>query len=342
LAPHAVYLPVRQGVYGDYAERVRNIARRYSPVVQVASIDEMYLDFKGCERLYAKPQDRDFDATIERTVRHLTSTVRQELGLPASAGIATSRSMAKVASGLAKPAGVKLIRVGEEARELAPLPVRKLPGIGPVAEAKLGAIGIRSLGQVAAMPLITLQGVFGAWAEHVWRGARGLGSEDLGRDRPAFQEHDPEGETVGSISNERTFREDVSDEHTALTMLCSLCERVCYRARKRGVLARTVSVKLRYADFHTVTRARTVPPSASELELYPVVLELYRAARTRPLPLRLLGLALSNLSIGRVQLELFEGFEALSASVDQIRERFGFDSVRLASGWTHSMVGGPK
>jgi len=338
LARDAIFVPVRHGVYADYARRVRCIASRYSPVVQVASIDEMFIDFAGCEELYRTADDRDADATIERTVRALTTSIQCELGLPSSAGIATSRSLAKVASGLAKPAGVRLVRAGDEARVLAPLPVRKLPGVGPVAERKLHALGIETLGQLACTPLPCLRGVFGAWAKHVWRGARGLGSEALGRDRPAFQEHDPGGETQGSISNERTFREDVSDERTSLDMLCSLCERVCFRARKRQVLARTVSLKLRYADFQTISRSTTLKPSCSELELYPVVLDLYRRARTRPLPLRLLGLALSNLSTAGPQLELFAGYQSLHDSVDRIRQRFGYDSVLLASSRSRALA----
>lgn len=332
LAPHAIFLPVRHGMYGDYAKRVRRIAKRYSPAVQVASIDEMFIDFAGCEGLYRKPKDADGDETIFRTVRELTGRIQQELGLPSSAGIATSRSMAKVASGLAKPAGVKLVRAGQEAGVLAPLPVRKLPGIGPVAERRLLALGIETLGQLARAPRSKLNAVFGAWAEHVWRGALGLGSEGLGRDRPAFVEHDPAGETLGSISNERTFREDVHDESLALQMLCSLCERVCYRARKRRVLAKTVTLKLRYSDFKTISRSKTLTATSSELEVHPVVLNLYRGARSRPLPVRLLGVALSRLSFASPQLELFDDHQLLHDSVDAIRKRFGYDSVRLASG----------
>lgn len=332
LAPHAVFLPVRHGAYSEYAEKVRAIAGRFSPVVQVASIDEMFIDFSGCEGLYRRAWDDDGDATIERTVHELTRTIFVELGLPSSAGIATSRSMAKVASGLAKPAGVRMVRSGQEREVLAPLNVRKLPGIGPVAETKLASMGIVTLGQVAATPLPTLRRVFGAWAENVWRGSQGLGSEDLGRDRPAFQEHDPGGETIGSISNERTFCSDARDDETSLAVLCGLCERVCHRARKRGVLARTVTLKLRYADFHTLSRSKTLAPTCSELELYPVVVRLYRVARARTLPVRLLGLALSNLTRQGPQLSLFSPSPALFDSVDSIRHRHGYEAVRLASG----------
>src|SRR5262249_42643621 len=158
----------------------------------------------------------------------LTDRIQDRVGLPASAGIATSRSVAKVASGLAKPRGVLLVGAGTEADVLGPLPVRKFPGIGPVAEQKLHALGLTTLGQVAAAPRAKLQKIFGAWTESIQRGCRGLGGHELGRERPAFQEHDPEGLAVGSISNERTFREDVRDPGCIDSMLCSLCERVCW------------------------------------------------------------------------------------------------------------------
>ena len=331
LAPHAVYLPTRHGVYGDYAERVRELAQGYTPLSQVASIDEMFLDFSGCESLYHKPGDASADATVERTVRQLTDEIQARIGLPASAGIATSRSVAKVASALAKPRGVLLVAAGTEAALLGPLPVRKFPGIGPVAERKLHALGLTTLGDVAAAPSRTLSRVFGAWTHSIQRGCRGQGVHELSRERPAFQEHDPAGLHLGSISNERTFREDVRDPDCIAAMLCSLCERVCYRARKRGVRARTVTLKLRYADFQTLNRSRSITPTSSELELFPVVYELFRRARTRRRAIRLLGVALSNLGPYDAQLRLFEDDgEALHGAIDALRKRFGYESMQLA------------
>ena len=134
LAPHAIFLPTRHGVYTPYAGRVREVLVRHTPSVQTASIDEFYLDFTGCERLYRAAGDGDGDATIERTVRAMCAQIRAEVGLPASAGIGVSRTIAKIASGAAKPAGVRMIRAGDERGFLSPLPVRKFPGIGPVTE----------------------------------------------------------------------------------------------------------------------------------------------------------------------------------------------------------------
>lgn len=329
LAPRAVYLPTRHGVYGDYSARVRQIAEGYTPVSQVASIDEMFLDFSGCENLYLAPGDDGPDATIERTVRRLTCEIQARVGLPSSAGIATSRCVAKVASGAAKPRGVLMVRAGAEQSFLGPLSVRKFPGIGPVAEQKLGALGLTTLRDVMSAPLLTLQGALGAWAAPLQRACQGQGGHELGRERPAFQEYDPRGQTLGTISNERTFREDVRDPSSIESMLCGLCERVCFRARKRGVKARTVTLKLRYADFETLERSRTFAATASELEVYRVVCELFRKHRQRRTAIRLLGIRLSNLEVER-QLSLFDNHGPVHRAVDGVRERFGYDALHLA------------
>jgi DNA polymerase-4 len=292
----------------------------------------MFLDFSGCESLYYREGDAGPDFTIERVVRKLTDHIEERLGLPSSAGIATSRSVAKVASSIAKPRGVLLVPKGAELDFLGPLPVRKFPGIGPVAEQKLQAIGLMTLADVAAAPLAVLRRVFGAWAEPIQRACRGQGAHELGRERPAFQEHDPIGGDVGTISNERTFFDDVRDPARIDSMLCSLCERVCWRARKRGVKARTVSLKLRYADFQTLQRSRTITPTCSELELYPVIRDIFDRARKRRTAIRLLGICLSNLRPYDQQLSLFDQSEPLYRAVDGIRKRFGYDALRVALG----------
>jgi nucleotidyltransferase/DNA polymerase involved in DNA repair len=199
-----------------------------------------------------------------------------------------------------------------------------------VAEQKLHALGLSTLGEVASAPQVVLRRVFGACTESIQRGCRGQGAHELGRERPAFQEHDPAGGVIGSISNERTFRADVRDPTCIETMLCSLCERVCWRARKRGVKSRTVTLKLRYSDFHTLVRSRTITPTCSELELYPVVVDLFERARRRPRAIRLLGIALSNLGPYDDQLELFDGHEALHRTVDAIRKKYGYEALRKA------------
>lgn len=329
LAPRAVFVSGRHEAYSEYSAKARIIVERYSPIVRAASIDEHYIDFQGCERLYRKPGDADGDATIRRVVCDITGAIRSELGLPASAGIATSKSMAKVASNLAKPRGVLLVAAGTEASTLAPLPVRKLPGIGPVSETKLVQRGITTLGQLVNASEDLLRPIFGRCTGDIRASARGLGDAELGRERPAFREHDPRGERVGSISNERTFVERSRADSDAV--LSGLVERVSWRARSRGVKARTITLKLRYVDFETISRACTVEPTHCDLDIQRVVFDLYREVRTRDLPIRLLGIALSKFILDSVQLELFERSGRRSIAVDKVREKFGYDALHLAS-----------
>lgn len=237
--------------------------------------------------------------------------------------------MAKVTSSLAKPHGVILIKAGTEAATLAPLPVRKLPGIGPVTEAKLRAMEIETLGQLVATDEHRVRPIFGAYTSSIVASARGEGSDELGRERPAFREHDPRGSVSGTISNERTFAETSPD--TAHAVLSGLCERVCSRARGRGVVAGQVTLKLRYTDFDTITRARTITPTNVDVEMHRVVLELYRQTRTRPLPIRLLGIALAKLRLDAVQLPLFDAGGRRGIVVDRVRDKYGYDAVHLAT-----------
>ncbi|MBS0658987.1 MAG: DNA polymerase IV [Verrucomicrobia bacterium] len=328
LAPTAVFLPGRHDEYTRHSAAAREIVERYSPLVRAASIDEQYVDFHGCERLYQRPSDRDGDATILRVVREITATIARELGLPASAGIASNKSMAKVASGLAKPRGVLLVPAGREAETLAPLPVRKLPGIGPVAEKALVERGVATLGALVAADHALLAQVFGRRVDEVRRAAAGHGEGEVGRERPAFREHDPVGERVGSISNERTFVERRRGD--AAVILAGLCERVAWRARRRGVKARTVTLKLRYEGFETLARSATGEATACDVEIHRRVSELYGRHRDGARAVRLVGVALSNLELAGAQLLLFDQGERRAIAVDRVREKFGYSALHLA------------
>ncbi|MDX2086822.1 MAG: DNA polymerase IV [Kofleriaceae bacterium] len=331
LAPRdAVFVSGHSDEYMAYSRRAREIVERFSPVVIAASIDEHYIDFTGCERMYRRAGDVDDDATILRTVRELTATIQGELGLPSSAGIATTKPMAKVASGLAKPAGVLLVRAGTEASTLAPLSVRKLPGIGPVAETKLRGVGIETLGQLVDAPERLLRPIFGAYTPGIRASARGEGTDEIGRERPAFREHDPEGSVAGTISNERTFVE--ANRDSAYEVLSGLVERIGSRVRHRGVLAGHLTLKLRYTDFQTISRGRTIkPPTSVDVDLHRIVLDLYREMRTRDLSIRLLGIQVAKLRLDAVQMRLFDAGERRGIVVDRVRDRFGFHAVHLAT-----------
>ena len=335
LAPNAIYLPTQHRLYGPYATRVREVLLRYTPAVQTASIDEFFLAFSGCERLWRLPSDADDDQTIERIVREMRLAIQADVGLPSSAGIGTTRAIAKIASGVAKPAGVRMVPSGQEPVFVAPLGVRRFPGIGPVAGHTLQQLGIETLGQLLALPPGRDQACVRGLASMVRKAIHPRRTDALGRDRPAFREHDPEGLVRGTISNERTFGEDVTDPHHIERQLRALAERVCWRARKRDVQARTVTLKFRYADFETLTRARSGVPTHDERHVQRTVMQLFHDNRGRRTPIRLLGVALSNLVPTSGQLPLPFDLDreaarpAAGAAVDAVRERFGYDAIRL-------------
>jgi DNA polymerase-4 len=330
-APNAIFLPTRHGTYSPYARRVRAVLDDFTPAVQTASIDEFFLDLRGCERLYRRPGDADGDATIERVAHLMRQRIAREIGLPASVGIGTTRAIAKIASGRAKPAGVVMVRAGDEEAFVAPLSVRKYPGIGPVAEARLASAGIRTLGQLLRIAPHGSSHPFARLADMVRHGIDRSAVPSVRRDRPAFQEHDPVDGAVGSISNERTFMADVADRRRVEAQLLALAERVSWRARRRVVRARTVTLKLRYADFQTLSRSQTLPPTDREAEIYDCTRELLLRAWSRPLGIRLLGVALSNLVSADRQLALplpMPGRPAHGPAVDAVRARFGYDAIR--------------
>ncbi len=296
LAPHAIYLPTRHGVYGDYAVRVRRIAEGYTPVSQVASIDEMFLDFSGCESLYFAHGDRGPDFTIERTVRRLTDDIQAQVGLPSSAGIATSRSVAKVASGLAKPRGVLMVPAGTERAFLAPLPVRKFPGIGPVAEQKLVALGMKTLGERgdsaaprARAPIRRLGRLRAArlprsgGARARSRAPRLSGARSVGQ---RSRHHLERAHVSRRRARPRLHRLDAVRAVRA-SLLSS------QKARREGSDRLAQAALRRLPD--TLQRSRSITPTCSELELYPVIRDLFDQARTRRTAIRLLGICLSNL-----------------------------------------------
>lgn len=334
LAPHAIYLPGRLGTYGPYSKRVRAVIERYAPVVQAASIDEFYLDLRGCERLYRQPGDLSGDHTIARVVGEMRVAIDAEIGLPASVGIGSTRAVAKIASALAKPAGVFLVPGGREREVLGGLPARKFPGIGPVAERRLWDAGVETIEDLLSMPPGPERGRLQRLLAMVERGIDGRLQGPLGRERPAFHEHDPEGVKLGSISNERTFSADVGDVAAVRAQVAALVERVCWRARKRGIRARTVSVKLRYSDFETLSRSRTIRPTHEEEQIRKCALALFDQARTRDLPVRLVGVTLSNLMPAERQLSL--PFDAphrphVGAAIDRVRQQFGYNALRLGA-----------
>jgi DNA polymerase IV len=315
LCPHAIFLDGHHQRYSEWSDRVASILVRFSPTVEMVSIDEAYLDLAGTERLLGPSF-----AAADKLLRTITATT----GLPCSGGLATTRLVAKVASDQAKPRGLVWVAPGMEARFLAPLPIRKIPGIGEVTERALRALGIETVEQLASHQQDKLEKIFGQWGTALYRKARGGDAYEF------LIDAEPK-----SISHNHTFGEDTSDVAEMESLLSHLSQKTCKRLREAGLSARTLTLTIRYAGFQTYTRSKTVPePVHLDTDIFAIFLELFRKHRQPKRKVRLLGVALSGLSHGAQQLELLdaerrEKLDKLTEAADRLRDKFGFDSVKF-------------
>ena len=315
LCPHAVFLDGHHEKYSEWSDRVASILAKFSPIVEMVSIDEAYLDLSGTERLHGPPL-----AAADKLLRSIT----KQTGLPCSGGLATTRLTAKVASDQGKPRGLVWVPPGMEARFLAPLPIRKIPGIGEVTERALRALGIESVEQLASHSQEKLEKIFGQWGTALYRKARGGDAYEF------LIDAEPK-----SISHNHTFGEDTSNVAELETLLSHLSQKACKRLREAGLSTRTLTLTIRYAGFETYTRSKTLPePAQLDSDIFAVFLNLFRRHRDAKRKVRLLGVALSALSHGAQQLDLLESsrrekLEKLTKAADQLRDKFGFTSVQF-------------
>jgi len=315
LCPHAVYLDSHHAKYSEWSDRVATILAKFSPIVEMVSIDEAYLDLSGTERLHGPPL-----AATDKLLRAIT----RDTGLPCSGGLASTRLVAKVASDQAKPRGLLWVAPGSEARFLAPLSVRKIPGIGEVTERALRALRIETVEQLAAQPLEKLDKVFGQWGTALYRKARGGDSYEFVIDA------EPK-----SISHNHTFGEDTDDTVALTAMLSHLSQKACKRLREAGLAARTLTLTIRYTGFDTYTRSQTLrEPTQLDADIFTVFQNLFREHRDLRRKIRLLGVSLSGLTHGAEQLDLLSAerrakLEKLTRATDHLRDRFGFGSVQF-------------
>jgi DNA polymerase-4 len=316
--PQAIVLPVRGARYREVSEQVFALFDRFTPLVEPASIDEAFLDVTGTEKLFGPGSA--LGAELKRTIR-------RETGLTASVGVAPNKFLAKLASDLRKPDGLVVIAPERLQEVLDPLPVARLWGIGPAAVKRFERLRIRTIGELRAAPASTLRQVFGNAAEHYLALARG---ED---GRPVHAEREPK-----SLGQEQTFAADIDGLDELKGVLLAHVEEVARRLRAHGLAARTVTIKLRYGDFTTVTRSATrSDPTNATAELWQAALALFTAWSERQhRPLRLLGMTASNLCPeASGQLPLFEGAahvkqRELDRAIDEIADRFGTGAVRRA------------
>jgi DNA polymerase-4 len=319
LCPQAVLLPPRHELYAAVSQQIRAIFERYTPQVEPLSLDEAFLDVSGSEQLFGP------GAAIGRRIKQ---DIGAELGLVASVGVAPSKFIAKIASDLDKPDGFVVVPSDQVQAFLDPLPVGRLWGVGKVGARVFERLGITTIGQLRAYSPRLLQQHFGNFAGQLWQLAHGVD------ERPVVSEREAK-----SISQETTFPRDIDDAAVLRARLQELAAQVAWRLRRNGLQGRTVQIKVRLADFSTLTRAQTLPqPTDITDEILHAALALFEQRLPRPLPpLRLLGVGVSGFDAASGQDDLFaaEGRarqSRIDAVMDRVAERYGRNVLFRAGG----------
>jgi DNA polymerase-4 len=313
LCPQAIFLQGSFPAYRDASEKFMAILSDFSPALEPAGLDEAYLDITGC----------DLFGTPYQLASSIKMRVKKELKLVASIGIASCKVVAKIASDSGKPDGLVEVTVGKEKDFLAPLPVANLPGVGKKTEQSLKAMGIKTIGQLAAVPVEVIKNRLGSYGFVIHHYANGIDNREV--------------ETPGqakSISRETTFAEDNSDKVFLQSILRYLCERVGAQLRVETKHARTITLKLRYSDFETITRRFSSKEAidADELIFTGATKLLEQALSGQRKPVRLIGVGVSNLVGYGKQLNLLDSrpqrLGSLDKAIDRIRNKYGFTAIQ--------------
>jgi DNA polymerase-4 len=319
LCPQAIVVPMRMQHYVQISRQLREILLSYTPLVEPLSLDEAFLDVRGCEGLFGPAPE---------IARQIKTRIVTETGLVASVGVAPNKFLAKLASDHGKPDGYVVVEPDSVEAFLAPLPVARLWGVGAKGQKRLHDLGIHTIGQLAALPERVLADHFGQAGRHLWRLAHGDDERSVVPDRDAK-----------SLSTETTFAQDIDDRQALRRWLLDLLEHLASRLRHEELHAHTIELKIRSSDFHTWTRSRALPEPTNLTEpLWQAAAELFeRSLSPDMLPIRLLGVGASRLSRAEtVQGDLFDASlrerrTALDRTVDAIRGQFGKDAIQRAT-----------
>lgn len=321
LCPAAIVLSPRLDHYAEVSAEIREIFVRYTPLVEPLSLDEAFLDVTGSEGLFGPAVE------IAHRIRR---EIRQELRLVASVGVAPNKFLAKIASDLDKPDGLVVVDLDRVQEFLDPLSVGRIWGVGRVTGETFSWLGVQTIADLRQLSVETLRQHFGSLGEHFWKLAHGID------DRPVV----PDRETK-SISNETTFAQDISDHEVLQSRLLELTEQVAYRLRRHALRGKVVQIKVRFSDFKTIRRSKTLPEATNSTHvLWETAAELLSTRLSeRHLPVRLLGMGVSGIDHSQfTQRSLFnDGQEdtQLDAVGDDIRDRFGTGALRRGSNLRH-------
>ncbi|MFH0733948.1 MAG: DNA polymerase IV [bacterium] len=313
LCPNGIYLHGHYKEYVRYSEAVENLLKKYAPVIEQASVDEFYIDFTGCTKIYGN---------LFMFASQIQKEVWDTLSLPCSIGIGTNKTIAKIASDCLKPKGITYVLPNMEKEFLHPMPLETIPGVGKVTLQQFHNKGFYTIGDITKLPSDYFAVTFGKAGIDIWNKANGHGTEFLTTSHARK-----------SISKEHTYETDIIDTVKLEKTLFELSEKVCQYLRDEDWEASTIGLKLRYSDFVTITRAKTIKPTDSDNIIYNTVLKLFRNAYTRRVGIRLIGIHLTNFSEYADQELLFEDKEItrkkLYRAVSKIRDKFGFDSINI-------------
>jgi DNA polymerase-4 len=314
LCPHGVYIHGSHNEYSRFSAAVENILSKYAPMVEQASIDEFYLDMTGCQKIYGSMFS--FASFIQKEVW-------TKLSLPCSIGIGSNKTIAKIASDCMKPTGITYVLSGMEREFLAPMPVETIPGVGRVMLKDLNSKGIYKIRDITNLPQEYFSAAYGKYGIDLSRKANGGGTEYLTIRREQK-----------SISKETTFGEDVTSNESLKKTLFELAGKICQTLRNQGYIASTISIKLRYSDFQTLTRARTIKQTDDDKIIFDTAWNLLSKAHTRRVGVRLIGLGLTNFSEYSEQELLFEDEEIkrkkMFRAVTRIRDKYGYNAIRTS------------
>jgi DNA polymerase-4 len=317
LCPQAVVLPGNFPAYHKASCAFFHILEAFSPDIEPASLDEAYIDYTNCRELFGPPLS---------AAGLIQQQVKNELGLDLSIGISTSKAVSKIASDLAKPVGILYVRPGYETKLLAPLPIRKLMGIGPKSEPQYRAHGIHTIGGLAQLPRSLVARVFGETGRTLQNMARG-------EDHSPVQGRQP----AKSLSHEETFAHDTTDREFLRHALHRLVCELGYRLRRNNLRAQKLCVKVRYADFSLHTRSQSLPrPTNLDGRLFETAVDLWERLAVRRVHIRLLGFVAQDLVKHEQQLSLpdtqgREQQDNLLTAADKLRSRYGYSVVQWAS-----------